>query len=278
MRVIKVLNNSIILAMDNNGKECILMGKGIGYQKSIGHVIRKEDIDKVFYLVDKNLLKNFIKVTSEIDEIIFTITNSVIDYAYTTYKIEVLDHLYLSLADHISFAIERTKQGLEKTNFNYIEIVKYHHDELDIGNYALKLIKEILEIELPSSEASSIGLHFVNATINKPTIDEQEKINSIINDIEVLVQKNLNTTLNKTTFSYSRFLAHITYFADRVVNGNEFVDEDNSLYINLTHSLPDEYHIVEEIGNLVFTKYQIKITNQEKLYLIIHIHRIKSEV
>ena len=32
MRVVKVLNNSLVLALDEAGQETILMGKGIGYQ------------------------------------------------------------------------------------------------------------------------------------------------------------------------------------------------------------------------------------------------------
>ena len=36
MRVIKVLNNSLVLALNDEGQEIILMGKGIGFQKTIG--------------------------------------------------------------------------------------------------------------------------------------------------------------------------------------------------------------------------------------------------
>ena len=36
VQVIKVMNNSLILALNDEGKEVILMGKGIGYKKSIG--------------------------------------------------------------------------------------------------------------------------------------------------------------------------------------------------------------------------------------------------
>lgn len=35
MQVVKVLNNSLILAVNENGEEVILMGKGIGYKKYI---------------------------------------------------------------------------------------------------------------------------------------------------------------------------------------------------------------------------------------------------
>ena len=35
MQVVKVLNNSLMLAVNENGEEVILMGKGIGYKKYI---------------------------------------------------------------------------------------------------------------------------------------------------------------------------------------------------------------------------------------------------
>ena len=48
MRVIKVLNNSLVLALDNAGQESILMGKGIGFHKSIGYEFQESEIEKVF--------------------------------------------------------------------------------------------------------------------------------------------------------------------------------------------------------------------------------------
>lgn len=36
MRVIKVLNNSLVLALDEEGQESILMGKGIGSTNPLG--------------------------------------------------------------------------------------------------------------------------------------------------------------------------------------------------------------------------------------------------
>lgn len=55
MRVIKVLNNSLVLALDNAGQESILMGKGIGFHKSIGYEFQESEIEKVFVLKDKEV-------------------------------------------------------------------------------------------------------------------------------------------------------------------------------------------------------------------------------
>ena len=43
MKVIKVLNNSLLFALDENGNETILMGKGIGFNKSLGYKLEKKD-------------------------------------------------------------------------------------------------------------------------------------------------------------------------------------------------------------------------------------------
>lgn len=46
MRVIKTLNNSLILCLDKQGKEVILMGKGIGFQLKKGDLVPADKIQK----------------------------------------------------------------------------------------------------------------------------------------------------------------------------------------------------------------------------------------
>lgn len=79
MRVIKVLNNSLILALDDNGHEIILMGKGIGFNKAIGHQLRKEEVEKVFVMKDRDISKSIIRLASEIDSRFFELAKTVID-------------------------------------------------------------------------------------------------------------------------------------------------------------------------------------------------------
>ena len=62
MQVVKVLNNSLVLAVNENGEEVILMGKGIGYKKSIGEKIVSSQIEKIFELKDKKLKRDMIRL------------------------------------------------------------------------------------------------------------------------------------------------------------------------------------------------------------------------
>lgn len=79
------MNNSLLLALDDSGREVILMGKGIGFNKSIGHHLKSEDIEKVFVLKDRSISKNIIRLASEIDSTYFELAKQVIDHAIEVY-------------------------------------------------------------------------------------------------------------------------------------------------------------------------------------------------
>lgn len=54
-KVIKIINNSAIIALDVN-KEVILLGKGIGFQRKEGDIISKTaQIEKAFQRIDAKI-------------------------------------------------------------------------------------------------------------------------------------------------------------------------------------------------------------------------------
>lgn len=50
MIIQKVINNNVVSTFDSNGKEVILMGKGIGFRKKTGDELDKTKIEKIFTL------------------------------------------------------------------------------------------------------------------------------------------------------------------------------------------------------------------------------------
>ena len=275
MQILKVMNNSLILAVNDSGNECILMGKGIGYKKSIGHDIQESEVEKTFILKDKTIFRNFIQLASELDDTYFNIVKEIIEYAVKEHEIEVMDYLYLSLSDHIAFAVNRFHEGKIGERFNYIEVIKYHQKEYAIGKYAVNLINRTMGIELPESEASAIGLHFVNARLNSESYNQEVQIVKLIDHLEAIVQRKANTYFEKDSLSYSRFLTHLKFFAERIIKKQIFVDsESDILYDQLSQSMPKEHEIIESITRFVNQKHGMDLSRQEKIYLIIHIHRI----
>lgn len=50
MRVIKILNNSLLLTKDEQGQEMIVMGKGLAFKGKVGERLDEEHIQKRFIL------------------------------------------------------------------------------------------------------------------------------------------------------------------------------------------------------------------------------------
>lgn len=64
--------------------------------------------------------------------------------------------VYVTLTDHINFAIERQKQNIDFTNPLLWEIKRYYPSEFQVGCYALDLIKQRFDVQLTEDEAGFI--------------------------------------------------------------------------------------------------------------------------
>lgn len=278
MQVVKVLNNSLVLVLNDMGQEVILMGKGIGYNKSVGYRMKESEIEKIFILKDKDISKNIIQLASEIDSQYFELAEQIITYAIDKYDMKLMEHIYLGLTDHISFAVRRIKNGIEIANF-YTENLKiFNPNEFQVGIYACDLIKEKLGVELPIDEASSIAFHFINAQQDNPYSMKNKKITEIVKGILDIVKYNFAIDYNEDSISYTRFVAHLRRFAQKIIAPTpEPKDTNDIIFDNIFEMCYREYYCVRKIGIFIKEKYHTDISKNEELYLTIHIHRILEE-
>src|SRR5699024_3117402 len=91
------------------------------------------------------------------------ISADIISFAKSNLNLKLNQSIYVTLTDHINFAIERFEQGINLQNALLWEIKRFYPHEFDLGRYALELVKERIGVELPEDEAGFIALHFVNA-------------------------------------------------------------------------------------------------------------------
>lgn len=278
MRVIKVLNNSLVLALDNAGQESILMGKGIGFHKSIGYEFQESEIEKVFVLKDKEVSRNIIRLAAETDSVFFDLAKAVIDYAIEQFDMKLMDHIYLSLTDHLSFAARRVREGIVLQNFYTLEMKKFNPQEFQVGEYAVNLMRERLELEIPADEAGNIAFHFINAQFNHPYNSQNLLISRTLDAVLDIVKYAFGITYNEDSTSYSRYVTHVRLFAQRLVSRNQLPDEKNSLLYEQIHSsCQKEFECVEKIQIYVMEQFRQKLSSQEKMYLALHIHRVLAE-
>lgn len=278
MRVIKVLNNSLVLALDDAGQETILMGKGIGYQKSIGYQFQENEIEKVFVLKDKEISKNIIRLAAETDSVFFELAKQVIDYAVETFGMELMDHIYLSLTDHLAFAVRRIQEGIVLQNFYTLDMKQFNSHEFEVGEYAIRLTAKQLGVQLPEDEAGNIAFHFINAQRNHPYNSENLKITAVVEDLLNIVKYNFGISYNEETTAYSRYVTHMRLFAQRLVRRCLLPQEKSDmLFDQIAAVCGEEFACVNKIGIYAENQFHIKLTDQEAMYLALHIHRVLKE-
>ena len=277
MKIDKIINNNLIRTFDNNGKEVLAMGCGLGFQKKIGEIVDQSKIEKIYSIEDKNDSNKLMTLLSEIPLEYIQVSNEIISYAKYSLGKKINDNIYISLTDHISFAIERYKQGLNFENALLWEIKRFYNHEFLIGKEALAIIRKRLNVELPEDEAASIALHIVNAELNSTDMNDTLDITKMIQNILNIVKFHFNMELDEYSLHYERLITHLKFFAQRMLSGKTMKSEDTNFSEMIKVQYKDAYLCVEKIGKYILKEFEHELSDEEMMYLTLHIQRIIKE-
>lgn len=274
MKVIKKINNNVAICVDGNGNELVAFGKGIGFPKVPYEVTDLRKITMTFYRVDDS----YIKMIQDIPESIFEVAAIIVKKAQSELNSSLNPNLIVGLADHINFAIMRVKKYKKlKMVFSY-DIEQLYPQETELGRYAIKTIYEYLHIALPDSEITNIAVHFVNAEEESVLSFQDKEIDAIIDETTNIIEKYFQKEIDRKSFSYNRFITHLRYYVQRISKDEQFVNDVSELVNPLVvNNDTDIYKCALEVTNYIDKKLKAKSTNDEILYLMIHINRIVNK-
>lgn len=158
----KRLNNNVVIALDENGQEKILCGKGLGFQMKEQGTVEESRVEKVFALADQVMNRRLQELLETIPMEHLELAEEIMNYARIHIDETVSENVIVALCDHMYMAVERKKQGIEVKNVLLWDIQKFYRDEYKVGRYAIALIRERFGVELSEDEAGFIALHIVN--------------------------------------------------------------------------------------------------------------------
>lgn len=276
MKVVKVFNNNIVQAFNDNAEEVIAMGKGIGFGKKPNDTLDEDKVDKLFIENGTNeFLKELYKELTE-DEVEVILT--IIDMAQKNLDAEFNPNLYVTLADHLHYTYERFHQDIEVQNPLFWEIKKMFPREFQIGMKGLDIIEDVIGIRLHNSEAASIAIHIINAEREGGLIEETIGTIKIIQNILTLVRQQYGKDFDENSMAYSRFITHLQYFAYRVYNKMTFEENTALLYSQVKESYTTAFNLAQRIGSFIQLKYNYEVSKDELVYLTIHIERVSHHM
>lgn len=275
-KIKKVLNSSVVIAEDEQKKEYILLGKGIGYGQKAGNVIQEEQADQVFIPLDKIKSEGFFEILDSIPPIFLELTQEIVLRAEEKLETKLNPGIYFALMDHLNFAVERHKKNIVITNRLFWEVKNYYAEEFRIGLYAVNLVNKRLEITLPEQEAANIAFHLINAQGDGPASKDAMKAAKMTGDIVNMVRYTLNVRMETENIHYNRFLTHVKFFVERFFADKMLEDQDDFLYQQIAKSYPNAMRGATKIQDYIRQVYEKEISREELVYLAVHIQRLIS--
>ena len=274
MKITKIVNNNIVTSADEHGIEIIVMGRGLGFGKKPGSDIPDNKIEKIFRLSSQNDNKKLLDLIADIPLKHIHAADQVISHAKSMLGDKLKDTIYLSLIDHINCAIERQKEGLMFQNPLLWETKQYYPSEFQVAVQSLNILKKNLGITFPVDEAGFIALHFITSeydTSMKVTFD----IPKLINDILRIIDRHYPEGFDKDSIHFERFITHLKFFAARVLQAKQIPDDGDFLFRSMIRDqYKQSYNCALDIQSFIENTYQIALSEEELVYLSVHIKRI----
>jgi beta-glucoside operon transcriptional antiterminator len=270
MIVVKNINNNVSLCLDSKNNEVIVFGKGVGFSKPPCEV-PLEKIDKTFYNISEQQIKMIDQVSSEVLEV----SSMIVDYANQKLGNQFQSNVVFTLADHIEFACKRQAENIQITLPIMHEIEQTYQEEIYVAQRAVEMINKKLNVNLPMAEAAAIALHLVNYEAQQQAPKEQHDGNLVNSCIDKISEK-LHITIDKKSFNYYRFVTHLYYLLKRVGRNEMIQSQNQQIFYALKQEFPDVYECAMEIADLIQKEFDKQLSEEEILYLILHINRLCS--
>ena len=277
MIIKKIFNNNVILSENAENKEVVVMGRGLAFQKRVGDIIDQKQIEKVFTSVNNMFSEHFSQLMTEIQPEYLELVTEIVEVAREDIEGTLNDNIYITLVDHLSFAVSRHQMGYEIKNALLWDTKKFYPKEFQAGLKAIDLIEKHFSISLGEDEAGFVALHFVNAQQDVGMLDITNKVTDILQTVIGIVQLHYGVVLDETSLNYARFITHLQFFVRRVLQNEAPTEGDEFLYKELKYKYPNTYECIIKIRDCLRAVYNIEMTKSEQVYLMLHIYRVAEK-
>lgn len=273
MRGLRKINNNAVICLDSTGQEMIAMGKGIGFG-TLPREIPLAQVERTFYKVDER----YLGVLRDLPPDVLDFSARLLDIARNELPYELRAHVVLTLADHLAFARERVLKNIRVHMPLAYDVEQLYPTEYKIGQYIVRRFQKEFHIGLPPEEAVAVAMNLLNGrAADQPEPDEAEEAKlreEMLEDITAIVENHFRCIVNRSGFNYSRYATHLQYLFVRIRTGQAIQSENLAMYHTLREEYPDVAACVAKIADHIQQEWGCTLTEEEQLYLILHVNRI----
>lgn len=273
----KVLNNNVVISIDEGGRERVLMGRGLGFQLKPDEPIDPAKVEKTFILEQGADGDHARKLLTEVPYEIIEAVTTAVDEAERLLGRSLGRRLTMAVIDHVQYVLERLDKGIRIPTTTMPELRVLHPAEFEAATAMARSISTSLDRELPDEEAVFLTMHVLNATRDSPNGTAALLLRRV-QHVVITVESGLGVRLDPASADYARFILHVQFLLQRLVSKSMLRSADSSFFEFAKHSYPRSFAIAEEVKAYVRAATESELTDEEVLYLIVHVERLATQV
>ncbi|MBA8815089.1 beta-glucoside operon transcriptional antiterminator [Microbacterium halimionae] len=273
----KVLNNNVVVSVDENGHERVLMGRGLGFQLRPQDTVDPAKVEKTFVLDDGTEGEQAQRLLADAPYPLVEAVTSAVDEAERILGRDLGRRIVVAIIDHIQFVLERIQKGIQIPATRMPELRVLHPQEFAAATHMSASIGASLDTALPDEEAVFLTMHVLNATRDEPN-GTAALLFRRVQHVVSTVENGLGIDLNPESPDYARFILHVQFLLQRLVSESMLRGNDSSFFEFAKRSYPRSYEIAKQVKSYVREATGSALTDEELLYVIVHVERLSSHV
>lgn len=272
-RISRVIGNNYVLAHDEGGREIILRGLGIGFKKQPGDLVPARNVERIYAMRDPEQSSRLSNLLSDVPPEFLDVSTEIIETAEKQLGRRLSENVYITLTDHICFAVERLRNGIAYPNQLLWEITNFYPGEYALGEQALEIIEQRLGFRLARDEAGFIALHLVNAEIDG-RMSDMVRITQLIRTVVEIVESYYQCKLDEQSLDYGRFITHLKFLGQRMTQNQYAPEDDNEFQSMVARRYRVDFQCAQQIREHLKDTLGICLPPEEITFLTVHLHRL----
>lgn len=278
MKISKIFNNNCVGTVISD-VEYVLTGSGLGFQKKVGDVIDARNIEKKFSLISEDI-NEFEQLLDSIPITFIEATRSIIEYAEQEQGIILDDTVNNSLTAFILKLILNPNVKLRMRSLFSNQIRLFCPAEYNVALWTHQFLSLTFNIDLPQEIIPNIASYIVNTRIY-PTTTAISKEANFSNEVISLIEYELNSIFDTSTFQYNRLMAHLKYLGSRVFDKSDELKytsnvDDLEPFMN---TILKQYHsCLSAVTTFIKDKFEYIVSPEDKMFLLIHISQLADTI
>lgn len=274
MRISRVFNNNVVLALNEDGHEVILTGRGVGFGAKAGQQVDPSKVARTF--VPEGAAAQFGELIADIAPEFLALADRLLKEAAIRLGRQFPSSTVVAIADHISYAVKRIRSGIDIEYPLLLEVTHLYPDEWRVATELVAQLNETLRPPLPMQEATPITMHLVNASFATSDLSATFQMTEVLRQLFDVLASAFDGAFDPTSVHTARFVTHLRYFFLRVHAATQFELDSPGISRALRQENPEAFDVALKLKAILELRLGQPIKESELTYLTIHVARLSA--